>query len=111
MRAIGRFVVAAGAVLLMAAALPDAARDAHPARASIERGGTGIRSLDHLIFVVQENRRSTTTSEPSPAPTGSPAGDGRLDVCIPDPFRARCSKPYHSRRCDSAAARTAGRPR
>jgi phospholipase C len=58
---------------------------------------TGIRRLDHLVFIVQENRSFDHYFGTFPGADGFPRdADGRIDVCIPNPFRGRCSRPYLS---------------
>ena len=51
----------------------------------------GLFKLDHLIFIVQENRSFDHYFGTYPGADGIPSG-----VCIPDPARDHCSKPYHS---------------
>ena len=59
----------------------------------------GIRNLDHLVFVVQENRSFDHYFGTFPGADGIPTdADGRPDVCLPDPARPRgCQRPYHDR--------------
>jgi phospholipase C len=57
----------------------------------------GIRKLDHLIFIVQENRSFDHYFGTFPGADGFPRDDqGRIDVCIPDPVLGRCVEPYRS---------------
>jgi phospholipase C len=57
----------------------------------------GIMNLDHLIFIVQENRSFDHYFGTYPGADGIPMGpDGEPTVCAPDPFIDRCAKPYHS---------------
>jgi len=56
----------------------------------------GIMNLDHLIFVVQENRSFDHYFGTFPGADGLPRDEqGRIDVCVPDPARHTCDKPYH----------------
>ncbi len=59
----------------------------------------GIMNLDHLVFVVQENRSFDHYFGTFPGADGIPTNaDGRPDVCLPDPARPRvCQRPYHDR--------------
>jgi phospholipase C len=51
----------------------------------------GVFKLDHLIFIVQENRSFDHYFGTYPGADGIPPG-----VCIPDPAIDHCSSPYHS---------------
>ncbi|MBA3689835.1 MAG: phospholipase [Actinobacteria bacterium] len=53
--------------------------------------------LEHLLFIVQENRSFDHYFGTYPGADGIPrTSDGRFDVCIPDPLLDRCARPYHS---------------
>jgi len=61
------------------------------------RGGQGIELLDHLIFIVQENRSFDHYFGTFPGAKGFPRDRrGRISVCIPDPVLGHCSRPYHT---------------
>ncbi|HEU4354156.1 MAG TPA: alkaline phosphatase family protein [Actinomycetota bacterium] len=54
--------------------------------------------LDHLIFIVQENRSFDHYFGTYPGAKGIPMTPaGRPKPCIPDPVLGRCVRPYHSR--------------
>jgi phospholipase C len=57
----------------------------------------GIMNLDHLIFVVQENRSFDHYFGTFPGANGIPRRpDGRFAPCLPDAERADfCHRPYH----------------
>jgi phospholipase C len=56
----------------------------------------GIANIDHLIFVVQENRSFDHYFGTFPGADGLPTdARGRFTSCIPDPRSAKCRKPYH----------------
>jgi phospholipase C len=58
--------------------------------------GFGIFNIDHLIFVVQENRSFDHFFGTFPGADGLPLDErGRIDVCVPDPTRKRCARSYH----------------
>ncbi len=60
-------------------------------------GPSGIRKLDHLIFIVQENRSFDHYFGTFPGADGFPRdAQGRIDVCVPNPIRGGCSRPYRS---------------
>jgi phospholipase C len=58
----------------------------------------GLRTLQHLIFIVQENRSFDHYFGTFPGADGIPRNaDGSFDVCVPNPFQGgRCAKPYVS---------------
>jgi phospholipase C len=56
----------------------------------------GIMNLDHLIFVVQENRSFDHYFGTFPGANGIPRdADGRISVCNPDPLNGGCVRPFH----------------
>jgi phospholipase C len=55
----------------------------------------GFDNINHLIFVVQENRSFDSYFGTFPGADGIPrAADGSFDVCVPD-NDGRCWQPYH----------------
>jgi phospholipase C len=69
-----------------------------PAAASSEQEPKGIEKLEHLIFVVQENRSFDHYFGTFPGADGVVKPNGKpKDLCIPDPVLDRCSSPYHDR--------------
>jgi phospholipase C len=61
---------------------------------------SGLRKLDHLIFIVQENRSFDHYFGTYPGADGFTMVNGRPANCIPDPILGRDSCPYHSRQQD-----------
>ncbi len=55
----------------------------------------GIHKIQHVIVVMQENRSFDDYFGTYPGADGIPMIDGRASVCIPDPRRARCVRPFH----------------
>ena len=55
----------------------------------------GIFNIDHLIFVVQENRSFDHYFGTFPGADGLANDQGTIDVCVPDPHARRCQRPYH----------------
>jgi phospholipase C len=54
--------------------------------------------IEHLIFIVQENRSFDHYFGTYPGAEGIPmTADGRPKPCIPDPVLGHCVRPYHSR--------------
>jgi phospholipase C len=57
----------------------------------------GFERIEHVIFIVQENRSFDHYFGTFPGADGIPAEDGRFTVCVPDPVLDRCVEPYHTR--------------
>jgi phospholipase C len=58
---------------------------------------TGADHLQHLIFIVQENRSFDHYFGTFPGADGLPTNDkGAFTVCAPDPATGMCAKPYHN---------------
>lgn len=56
----------------------------------------GIFNLDHLIFIVLENRSFDHYFGTYPGADGLPRdANGQFDVCQPDPETGVCHRPYH----------------
>ena len=81
------------AVLLVAVA-------ASAAGAAHEDAAPGIHLIDHVVVIMQENRSFDSYFGTYPGADGIPKG-----VCLPDPARAGCVRPYHD-----TADRNAGGP-
>ena len=52
--------------------------------------------IEHVIFIVQENRSFDHYFGTFPGAEGIPMRDGRPTVCVPDPVQGRCVPPYHT---------------
>ncbi|MEX2439596.1 MAG: alkaline phosphatase family protein [Actinomycetota bacterium] len=64
----------------------------------LNKGPHGLRKLDHLIFIVQENRSFDHYFGTFPGANGLPrTPDGEFKTCIPDPVLGTCVQPYRSR--------------
>jgi len=91
------FVLVAAAVLATALSVEPTATAARK-RLALPAGfdpSKGIFNLDHLIFVVQENRSFDEYFGTFPGADGFPRdAQGRIDVCVPDPEAKRCRRPY-----------------
>jgi phospholipase C len=55
----------------------------------------GLRKIDHLIFIVQENRSFDHYFGTFPGADGIPMRGGRPAVCVPDPVKGTCTRPFH----------------
>ncbi|HYJ61779.1 MAG TPA: alkaline phosphatase family protein [Actinomycetota bacterium] len=90
-RLVVAFVVVAAAATMLAVTDP-AAPD--PAAAQTP---TGIFKLEHLVFIVQENRSFDHYFGTFKGANGLPRdARGRIDVCIPNPYLGRCARAYHT---------------
>jgi phospholipase C len=75
----------------------DPPRGTDAAAARVVDPDTGIMNLDHLIFIVQENRSFDHYFGTFPGADGIEMGpDGTPKACIPDPKLRSCVRPYHS---------------
>jgi phospholipase C len=66
-----------------------------PASASGGSSPQGFENIQHLIFVVQENRSFDHYFGTFPGADGIPMKDGKPTVCIPDPVLGTCVRPFH----------------
>ncbi len=64
--------------------------------AELLRDLKGRERIQHLVFIVQENRSFDHYFGTFPGAEGIPmTADGRPKVCVPDPVLGRCVPPYH----------------
>jgi phospholipase C len=88
-------VVLASTVLAGASARGPAATAARRSANAIDPA-LGIFNIDHVVFIVQENRSFDHYFGTYPGADGIPRNaDGEIDVCIPDPTSVYCRRPYH----------------
>jgi phospholipase C len=59
--------------------------------------GDGIHKIRHVVVIVQENRSFDSYFGTYPGADGIPMRNGRPTVCLPDPRRLGCQRPYHDR--------------
>jgi phospholipase C len=55
----------------------------------------GFQNIQHVIFIVQENRSFDTYFGTYPGADGIPMKNGKPTVCLPDPALGKCVYPYH----------------
>jgi phospholipase C len=82
------------AVLLRPAFTPPGA---HPPAATPRGQATGIHKIQHVVIIMQENRSFDSYFGTYPGADGIPMKNDVPTVCVPDPQRHRCVKPYHDR--------------
>ncbi len=89
---------------LSVAACQPSAPTAQPSDAPSTLHGTvppavkaGIHKIKHVVVIMQENRSFDSYFGTFPGADGFPGKDGRPDVCVPDPQRGGCDRPFHDR--------------
>jgi phospholipase C len=55
----------------------------------------GIHKIRHVVIIMQENRSFDSFFGTYPGADGIPARNGHFTVCVPDPRRGGCDRPYH----------------
>ena len=65
---------------------------------SAQNHNQGIHKIQHVIIIMQENRSFDEYFGTFPGADGFPMKDGEFTVCVPDPKRGGCEKPYHDNR-------------
>jgi phospholipase C len=102
----GRTGVTTAAIVLILAGCTAVATDAGNAPNHAARPVRGIFKLDHLIFIVQENRSFDHYFGTYPGVDGIPTdADGSFKVCVPNPFHTgACARPYVTHRDDQVGA-------
>ena len=56
---------------------------------------TGIQKIKHVVVIMQENRTFDNYFGTYPGAAGIPMRNGRPTVCIPDPVRGGCYRPFY----------------
>ncbi|MDP9240994.1 MAG: alkaline phosphatase family protein [Actinomycetota bacterium] len=55
----------------------------------------GLKKIEHIIVIMQENRSFDSYFGTYPGADGIPVKDGRPTVCAPDPASRQCIAPFH----------------
>jgi phospholipase C len=58
----------------------------------------GITKIKHIVVIMQENRSFDSYFGTYPGADGLPTSRGKISVCVPDPTKRRCVRPFHDRR-------------
>ncbi len=58
-------------------------------------GPRGIHEIRHVVIIMQENRSFDNYFGTYPGADGIPMRHGKPTVCLPDPLRHDCLRPYH----------------
>src|SRR5262245_34569340 len=90
------------AVLVVAALLVSVSASLSPRGAGIPgwriassaAAPTGIQKIRHVVVIMQENRSFDSYFGTFPGAEGIPMQNGRPSVCVPDPRRRTCQRPY-----------------
>jgi phospholipase C len=89
--AVGLAAAAIAALVSFSARSTDAGTQRKPAKAP-----AGIHKIKHVIVIMQENRSFDHYFGTYPGADGFPrAANGDFAVCVPDPVKGGCQKPYH----------------
>ena len=79
-----------GAAAVLSAAAASSATGLVAGKPKPVRPRTGIHKIEHVVVIMQENRSFDEYFGTYPGADGIPAG-----VCVPDPAKGGCIKPYH----------------
>jgi phospholipase C len=89
--AAGLSAAAIAAVVSFSASSTDAGTQRKPAKAP-----PGIHKIKHVIVIMQENRSFDHYFGTYPGADGFPrTASGEFAVCVPDPVKRECQRPYH----------------
>ncbi len=89
--AVGLSALTIALVLAVSARSTDAGTQRKPTAAP-----AGIHKIKHVIVIMQENRSFDHYFGTYPGADGFPrAANGDFAVCVPDPVKGGCQKPYH----------------
>lgn len=97
-------VAALVALVAVAFLIPHAPGPTHKGATSplaegpVATAAKGITKIQHIVVVMQENRSFDSYFGTFPGADGFPTKNGKIDVCVPDPARHRCARPFHDRR-------------
>jgi phospholipase C len=62
---------------------------------SADAAPLGIHKIKHVVMIVQENRSFDSYFGTYPGADGIPMKNGVPTVCMPDPARGTCDRPFH----------------
>ena len=89
--AVGLSALTIAVVFALSAHSTDAGTQRKPAAAP-----AGIHKIKHIIVIMQENRSFDHYFSTYPGADGFPrTANGDFAVCVPDPAKGGCQKPYH----------------
>jgi phospholipase C len=82
-----------GVLVVAACALGSTTNGAAASRLSAT--ALGIHRIRHVVMIMQENRSFDSYFGTFPGADGFPRKHGRIAVCVPDPARGHCQRPFH----------------
>ena len=74
------------------------ATQATPGTAGNTAGASGIKKIDHVVIIAQENKSFDTYFGTFPGAEGIPMKNGKPTVCSNDPATGKCEKPYYNKK-------------
>src|SRR5438094_2926169 len=87
-------VAAIAAIVGVSARMTAAGTQRKPARAP-----AGIHTIKHVVVIMQENRSFDHYFGTYPGADGLPrTANGGFAVCLPDPAKGDCQRPFHDTR-------------
>jgi phospholipase C len=88
------FLVALGSLGMLAATVASASS---PGASDVNAGtiGSGIHKIRHVVVIMQENRSFDSYFGTFPGAAGIPMRHGVPTICVPDPERGGCRRPFH----------------
>ncbi|MEY2448812.1 MAG: hypothetical protein QOH79_2288 [Acidimicrobiaceae bacterium] len=89
------FAAVVAAACVSGPVAPSARRSASGASSLPATAGGGIHTIAHVVMVMQENRSFDSYFGTYPGADGIPMADGQPTVCVPNPARGDCIKPFH----------------
>ncbi len=99
----GRGATALAAMTMLAAACtasvtPASIAPGSPGPSTAVTSDAGIGKIQHVVIIMQENRSFDTYFGTFPGANGIPMAKGVPTVCVPDPARGGCDRPFHDQR-------------
>src|SRR2546423_15522898 len=83
-------------ILVAAALLTFIALGTTPAASTPYRIDPAIHKIRHVVVIMQENRSFDSYFGTYPGANGIPMRGGVPAVCVPDPVKGGCQRPFHS---------------
>ncbi len=68
---------------------------AQTSTAPLPGAGPAVHAIRHVIVIMQENRSFDSYFGTFPGADGLPTRNGQFTVCVPDPARGTCDRPFH----------------
>jgi len=96
MRRTPQATACAAALLLGTGLLATACTSSRPSPQQTQpQSEAGIHKIKHVVVIMQENRSFDSFFGTYPGADGIPAKNGQFTVCVPDPRRNGCDRPFY----------------